>query len=377
MVSQRAFSGHDSGYLMAAKKKKETLWQLIVKQKNPSREAYFKLVHRVIGFVVILLVASLIVFVGIAIFSKGGLLGVMGVIEHANVLIYLLAFVFQFLSFFVRFFKWRYYLRILKIKVSEVKNFVIYLSLYAMNLTPGRIGRVVSAYTVDRVSNTHFVEILPIVSVDIFTDFLGFVVLSLIFGMLFITYLPFILIVDFVILLPFIFILNPWLFDILKKRILRGKLSEVFALYGDEYFASQSKLNTPKVYLLSLLFTVPAYFLTSLSLYLSLHALGINVPVLKSVLVYIVSVLIGIVSFIPGTIGSADVAMVALISSTFGISSSISAAATIMTRLATLWFGVALGSGFLFFSFRYWFSSKKLMRRRKLSRKVKSAKRHV
>ncbi|EQD30932.1 hypothetical protein B2A_13911, partial [mine drainage metagenome] len=46
-----------------------------------------------------------------------------------------------------------------------------------MNLTPGRIGRVVSAYTIDRVSNTHFVEILPIVSMDIFTDFLGFVVL--------------------------------------------------------------------------------------------------------------------------------------------------------------------------------------------------------
>ncbi|MGC8537775.1 MAG: lysylphosphatidylglycerol synthase transmembrane domain-containing protein [Candidatus Micrarchaeia archaeon] len=362
---------------MAAKKKKETLWQLIVKQKNPSREAYFKLVHRVIGFVVILLVASLIVFIGIAIFSKGGLLEVMGTIEHANVLIYLLAFVFQFLSFFVRFFKWRYYLRILKIKISDVKNFVIYLSLYAMNLTPGRIGRVVSAYTVDRVSNTHFVEILPIVSVDIFTDFLGFVVLSLIFGVLSIAYLPFILIVDFVILLPFVFVLSPWLFEVLKRKVLKGKLSEVFALYGDEYFASQSKLNTPRVYLLSLLFTVPAYFLTSLSLYLSLRSLGVDVPLLKSVLVYIVSVLIGIVSFIPGTIGSADVAMVALISSTFGISSSISAAATIMTRLATLWFGVVLGSGFLFFSFRYWFSSKKLRGRRAFGRKVKSAKRHV
>ncbi len=355
-------------------KKKETLWQLIVKQKNPSRETYFRLVHRVIGFVIILLAASLIVFIGIAVFSRGGLLGVIGIISHANPLIYLLAFVFQFLSFFTRFFKWRYYMHLLKIRISQVKNFVVYLSLYAMNLTPGRIGRVVSAYSIDRISNTHFIEILPIVSADIFTDFLGFVVLSLIFGMLFIAYLPLILVVDFVILLPFVFVLNPWLFEILKRKVFRGKFSEVFALYGDEYFASQSKLNKPKVYLLSLLFTVPAYFLSSLSLYLSLDALGIKVSLLKGVLVYIISVLIGIVSFIPGTIGSADVAMVALISSTFGIGTSVSAAATIMTRIVTLWFGVALGSIFLFFSFRYWFSSKKVGRRSNRSSTVKSAK---
>ena len=359
------------------KKKKETLWQLIVKQKKPSKETYFKLVRRVVGFVAILLVASLIVFVGIAVFSKGGLLGVMGTIGHANPLIYLLAFVLQFLSFFIRFFKWRYYLHLLKIRISQVKNFIIYLSLYAMNLTPGRIGRVVSAYTVDRVSNMRFIEILPIVSVDIFTDFLGFVVLSVVFGVLFYTFLPLILIIDFVILLPFIFVLNPWLFQILKRKVFRGKFSEIFALYGDEYFASQSKLNKPKVYLLSLLFTVPAYFLSSLSLYLSLTALGVNVSVLKSMLVYIISVLIGIVSFIPGTIGSADVAMVALISNTFGISTSVSAAATIMTRLVTLWFGVALGSIFLFFSFRYWFGGKSIVRHNAHGRRVKSAARHV
>lgn len=358
-------------------KKKETLWQLIVKQKNPTRETYFRLVHRVIGFVTILLVASFIVFIAIATFSKGGLLGVIGIIGRANLPIYLLAFAFQFLSFFIRFFKWRYYLNLLKIHISQVKNFVVYLSLYAMNLTPGRIGRVVSAYTVDRVSNTHFIEILPIVSVDIFTDFLGFVVLSLIFGALFYTYLPLIIAIDFVILLPFIFILNPWLFEVLKRRVFRGKFAEVFALYGEEYFASQSKLNKPKVYLLSLLFTVPAYFLSSLSLYLSLVALGINVPVLKGVLVYIISTLIGIVSFIPGTIGSADVAMVALISSTFGISSSISAAATIMARIVTLWFGVALGSAFLLFSFRYWLSSKKMGKHSTRGRKVKLARKPV
>ncbi|EQD30931.1 conserved hypothetical protein, membrane [mine drainage metagenome] len=106
---------------MASKKKKDTLWQLIVKQKKPSRDTYFKLVHQVIGFVVVLLVASLIVFLGIAIFSKGGLLGVMGTIEHADLLIYLLAFMFQFFSFFIRFFKWRYYMHLLNIRVSQLK----------------------------------------------------------------------------------------------------------------------------------------------------------------------------------------------------------------------------------------------------------------
>jgi uncharacterized protein (TIRG00374 family) len=60
------------------------------------------------------------------------------------------------------------------------------------------------------------------------------------------------------------------------------------------------------------------------------------------------------VSTLPGSIGVADATIVTLTSSTFGISSALSSAATIMARIATLWFGVIIGVIFLIHTMKYW-----------------------
>ena len=334
-------------------KKNKSFLYSIMHQEKVNKKEYLKLTRSIMIFVATILIISFIVFIGISFFSKGGILQVINYIYNSNLYIYSLAFLFEFLSIFIRFFKWKYFLRILGIKISKIKNFIIYLSLYSMNLTPGKIGRVASAYTLNRVSKIRFVSILPVVSMDIFTDFLGLIIISIIIGFFFINYLPLIIGIDILLLLPFIFILNPWLFRILKN-LLKGRFADVFTLYGDEYFASQSKLNNTKTYTVSIFFTIPSAIFTSLSLYFSLLALHVNADILNSMFVYLISILIGILSFIPGTIGSADIAMTTFISGTFSVSSTIAAAATIMTRIATLWFGVIIGSIFLFYAFKYW-----------------------
>lgn len=333
---------------------KRSFWSLVIHQKKLDKSQYFKLVRAARNFVIVMLTLSIAVILGIAIFSEGGLLDVLGTIATMNPLLFAAAIGSVFLGYMMNFFKWRYYLHVLKIRLPLRKNFAIFMSLYAMELTPGRIGRVVSAYTVKRVSRKKFMAVLPIVSIDIFSEYLGFMVLSIAIGILFPSSLLFIVPVAIALALPFLFIMSPWLFNLLKRKIVYGRFAELLSFYGEEYFAAQSKVSNRRVYGVSMLFSIPGAIFNALALYLVLIGLGIKAAVLNSFLVYVLSTLIGYISFIPGAVGSTDLSMLALITSTFSTDGTMAAAATILTRIATLWFAVAIGTAFLFYTFKYW-----------------------
>lgn len=333
---------------------KRSFWSLLIHQKKLGKAEYFRLIRTARNFVIVMLSLSIAVILGIAVFSEGGIVDVIGTIAGVSPLLYAAAIGSVFLGYVLNFFKWRYYLKVLRIRLPLRKNFAIFMSLYAMELTPGRIGRVVSAYTIKRVSKKKFMAVLPIVSIDIFTEYLGFMALSMIIGIMYPSYLLFVLPVAVLLSLPFLFIVSPWLFNLLKKKVLYGRFAELLSFYGEEYFAAQSKISSKKMYGISMLFTLPAAVLNGLALYLVLLGLGVKAAVTDSLLVYVVSTLIGYISFIPGAIGSTDLSMLALISSSFGTDGTVSAAATILTRVATLWFAVIVGTIFLFYTFKYW-----------------------
>ncbi|MCL4379511.1 MAG: flippase-like domain-containing protein [Candidatus Marsarchaeota archaeon] len=346
--------------------KKKSLWYSITHQSHLDREGYIKLVRRVELFVVGGLVASIVIFLALAL--VGGIGMVVNVILGARPYIYALAFVAVFSGYCIRFVKWEYFLRVLGLKVGLKKSFSVYLSLYSMNITPGKIGRVVAAYTLSRITKIRLASIVPIVTVDIFTDFLGVAIVALLAALYFHRFVVYILLIDIVLLLPFAFILNRWLYNLLKRLFRRSNFIKNFTLYGEEYFRSQSRLNSPKVYLLSISVTVPAAILNAMALFFTLMAVGVVPSFSGSVFVQTSSLMFGMISGAPGNLGVTDASLAALLSSVFSLSVTTSTAATILTRLAELWFGVVLGSAFLFYTLRYWTASAVGIRKRKVKR---------
>jgi uncharacterized protein (TIRG00374 family) len=59
--------------------------------------------------------------------------------------------------------------------------------------------------------------------------------------------------------------------------------------------------------------------------------------------IYAMSVVIGVLSFLPGGLGSTEAAMLILLS-TSGVGQEDALATTLICRFATLWFAVALGA---------------------------------
>jgi len=336
---------------------KKSLWYGIVGVKKLDKKGYVQFIRRIGIFVIAAMVLSFVVFVGIALF--GNFSKVVSIASTANLSIYALAFGCVLVSFALRFVKWDYYIKKLGLKVSSRKNLAVYMSVYSMDITPGRIGRVVAAFTLNRITKIKFAQIVPIVTMDIFTDFLGTAVLALIASLYLNKYVVYVVTIDLLLLIPFLFILNDWLYKRIKNSMKTSRFLKLFSIYGDEYYASQSVLNTPRVYLTSLVFTLPAEFFCGMALYFTLRSIGIMSKISESIFAYSSTLVFGMLSGMPGGIGVTDGTLVALLGSVYHLSASVSSAATIMVRMATLWFGVGLGAVFLVYTIRYWNPSTK------------------
>ncbi|KAA6182818.1 flippase-like domain-containing protein [Thiohalocapsa marina] len=79
-------------------------------------------------------------------------------------------------------------------------------------------------------------------------------------------------------------------------------------------------------------------------LYLLLTWLGVEIGSLQAMGIYAVSTLAGALSFLPGGLGGAEAAMVALLAAG-GAAFGVAVLATVICRLVTLWFAVVLGIG--------------------------------
>lgn len=346
------------------KKQKRSLWYKITHTENMDEKEYKKLIYSVISFVAVGFVVSLVVFLVIAVI--GGIGNVGHVIFSSNLYIFALAFACVLGGYLLSFIKWSYYLKKLHIKLPLRKSLVVYLSMYSMEITPGRVGRVLVAYTLNRITKKKMASTVPIVTIDIFTDFLGLAILALVAAIYVRQYILYVLIIDVVLILPYLFILSSWFYNLLKKILKRWSALKMFTLFGDEYFASQSKLNNPSTYAVSIATSVPSAFLNSMALYFSLMAVGI-IPILSSsVFVYTSANVIGMVTGVPGNIGVTDGALVALLVGVMKVDTTLSSAVTIMVRMATLWFGVIIGSILLFYSFRYWLPKNKKSKTKKI-----------
>ena len=342
--------------------KKKGLWWQLTHTTSLTQEEYKGMIRKISLFIGAFFLLSVVVFLIIA--WIGGINQVVYTIESANLWLYALAFASVFIGYLLSFVKWSYFLQVLKIKVPIKENFFVYMSLYSMELTPGRIGRVLTAYTLNRLTNVRFINIVPIVTMDIFTDFLGIALLALIAAFFFSQYFWYVVIVDVILLLPFLFFLNPWFFKILKSWGKPDGKLRTFTLYGDEYFNSQSKLNKPSVYIVSVIFTLPSAFFYALSLYFSLMAIGAFPALGSTASIYSLSQVLGMVSTLPGNIGVTDGFLVGLLSTTNHLATAVASAVTIMTRIASLWFGVVVGGIFLLITMRYWKPKRTELKRR-------------
>lgn len=276
-----------------------------------------------------------------------------------NPVYYALALACVLLSTIVGFPKWNMFVRKLGIRIPWQENFAVYQSMFSMDITPGRWGRAVVAYTLNRMTGMRFGKTFPAVVADILTDFLGFISVALVTAFLVSSFTVVSVVISILLLVPFFFIYVRSPYEWVKRK-LGGwrRLKGVFKT-ADMYFRSSRSLDAG-AYAYAMIFTIPSVFLAGIALYFVILSFGIALSpafIPTILFIYTSSLLIGMVTGIPGTLGVTDAAMLGYLIAFFGtagVTFGVASAIIIFFRIASMWFTEGVSTAFLVYTMRYW-----------------------
>ncbi len=273
---------------------------------------------------------------------------IISVVRKINWYYFVLLFSLSFLTFLIKFIKWEYGLSMLGIRVSKVHSFQIFMSSLTMGITPGKIGDLLKSYLLKKSDSIPISQSSPIILVERITEFLSLLFICLIGIALIEDWLLSIILIAIILVLTTIVISNEKLsnkvlYKFSKIRFIKKHINNLIIA-----FSNARLLLKPKSYLIMLLISLTAWIVEGFILYLILQGFNVGLSLTASILIFTFSIFFGSISMIPGGLGLTEGSMTYLLLDS-GIANNISIAATILFRIITLWFSLAVGSIALIF----------------------------
>lgn len=332
-----------------------------------TRPGYDKAVARARKAALLILGVNAIVFVALTVIAVAseGVADLVHSLATADWWYFMGALGLIFFSYLIRYPKWSMYLRRLGVKIPAGKNIAIYLSMYSMDMTPGRWGRAIVSYTINRLTKVKFARTFPAVVADIFTDFLGFAFVTDFAAVIVGRFILLSFALTFLLTVPFFFVYIQRPFNFIKRKFLRIRRRFRFARRLDVifetatlYFKHNKKLGG-SAFAYSMLLTIPSMVLNGLALYLTMLAFGVpvvpsDIPVI--LFIFSSSVVVGIITGIPAAVGITDAALVGWLQFFFpdSVSLGLASVITIFFRIASIWFVQLFGFVAFLYTLRYW-----------------------
>ncbi|VVO81660.1 lysylphosphatidylglycerol synthase transmembrane domain-containing protein [Pseudomonas fluorescens] len=247
------------------------------------------------------------------------------------------------ISYGLRFLRWQVYLNALGHPLRWWPSLNIYLAGFALTTTPGKAGEALRGVLLKRWDVPYASSFAALVS-ERLSDLMAMVLLAL----LCLSHYPeslWMIIACLVLAACGMRLASRHApIEAIGQRISQGR-SWMYRLlrYVVRVLHQSRRCHSPRRLLGTMVLSLAAWSLEGLAFYWILTAMNIDVALTFAMFVYAVSMLAGALSFMPGGLGSAEAVMVGLlVSSDVAVADAI--AATLVLRLATLWFAVGLGA---------------------------------
>jgi len=243
----------------------------------------------------------------------------------------------------LRFRRWHSYLYRFNYRLPWRLNLHAYLTGFALTTTPGKAGEALRGLFLKPVG-VPYTQSVGALFAERLSDLVTVVLLSLPGLWLYPSAQP--LVVVAVVLLPMgVWVLqrDPWLLSWKEKaKQWRWRRWKSVVTHGIDMVLCAGRLLKPTPLLLGLAIGLVAWGAEAVAFHYLLQQMDLEVSFAMAVFIYSFSTLVGAVSFLPGGLGSAEVTMAFLLVLN-GASSAEAATATVVIRLATLWFAVVIG----------------------------------
>ncbi len=249
-------------------------------------------------------------------------------------------------NYTLRFIKWHYYLNLVGIKnLPVLTSLKLFIGGFPLAVTPGKVGEVLKGVWLNKQTGLPVARGVSVVVAERISDGLAVLFLSLAGVVVYPQFWPaFILVLVGLLSIVVISQIRPaalWILD-------RGeniKFIKKFMHNLREFYEGSYMLFNARATLTAVSLGFVSWLGEGIGFFLILKGLGLEVNLnLLAFAVFVLSfsTVVGAASALPGGLGAAEASIAGMLG-LYGISASIASSATLLIRLATLWFGVFLG----------------------------------
>ena len=250
----------------------------------------------------------------------------------------LITFGLALLNYFLRFLRWAWYLKVLKIDVPARVSLLTFCGGLAMTITPGKVGELVKSYLLRDRCGVPVAASLPVVIMERLTDLVSVALM----GLVGLALLPPVVSLGLAAVLGIVAVIVYLLSTRHTDRLLSLPVIRRWAEEVRQSRQGMRELSRPAPMAVALGLGFLSWVSEGVALWVVLKGLGAEVSVLLSLPIYAGSVLVGAATTLPGGLVGTEGAMVALLQQ-FGAERDVAAAGTLLVRVATLWFAVGVG----------------------------------
>ena len=303
--------------------------------------------RRLLSRVLVGVAAGVAVYVGLSVWADARTVG--AALGQFSWGAFVVALGLALLNYVIRFARWQYYLRVLGLQVPAGESFLVFLSGFALTVTPGKMGEAIKALLVRESQGIPAARTAPIVVAERLTDLIGLLVLAAIGAFTFDVDRTFLLAVaGFIALFVLVIAVEP-LAQLALRLLARlpkvGRFSDKLA----EFHRNTATLLQPGPLLGAVALATISWYCECVAFWVIVRGFpGAVLSLQAATFIYAAMTIAGAVSFLPGGLGVTEAGMLALLGKfAVGAGRGVALAATFLTRLATLWFAVVIGLGAL------------------------------
>lgn len=254
-----------------------------------------------------------------------------------------IALLLSLLSYVLRFLRWQLFLKELGHPIPWKASLKIYIAGFSLTITPGKSGEAIRSIFLKE-HNVPFRKSFGAFFSERLSDLIAVIILASTGLWMHLDGRPILFAVAGVVLfLLYAIQKETWLKAI--ENWVRKRFPERFSHiieFALETLIAFRNCFAPKILITGMVLGVLAWGAQGLALYYILEKLNFDVDVLTSLYIYGFSLLVGALTLLPGGLGGTEVTMVKLLI-LHSVPASGAVAATLIIRLATLWFSVILG----------------------------------
>jgi len=291
------------------------------------------------------LVLGFVVFVGLALL--GDLRAVSQSLLNFRWEYFLVAIGFTLLNYLLRFLKWHFYLGQVGIRgFSWPQSLRLFVAGFPLAVTPGKIGEALKGVWLNKTCKLPVGRGVSVVLAERISDGLAVMMLSILGVIAYPQYWPvFALIFGGLLAIVILSQFRPaalWLLGIGERLPLVNRFTHGLR----EFYEGSFSLCRPGAVLLAVLLGAVSWLGEGIGFYFIL--LGLGLPPSQELLATAIFVLafstaVGAASAMPGGLGAAEISIAGMLALVLRETPVVATSATLLIRLATLWFGVALG----------------------------------